>query len=451
MQHIDKLILAAILFYVVVCIVLYFQSGRIVRYEVREGSLTSTNIYDAIILRDEIVFTSPSSGHINYYASEGSRVAKNDLVYLIDETGKLSEQMETSLAENNTLSKRQLDTLKSDLSGFAQRFSPDDFDRVYDFKNTLSNAIKKLANANMLQAVQDMNASFSKDLKYIYSAKSGIVTYWIDGYEQLKPQDLNADLFDQKKYQKNQILSNSLIAKGDPAYKVTSDEHWSIVIPVEENRGKKLADEGFIEVRFLKNHNKSWGETKLHYDKEGNCYLQLTFTNSMVAFADQRFLEVELLIEDETGLKIPVSSVVQKEFFLIPERFIYGSSSSGKKYILKQTYLENGSTSMERIDVDVYSYDSDTKEYYLDGTFLSPGNLLLKEDGQETFAVSKKATLVGVYHMNKGYADFKQIHILYQNDEYAIVKSDTKYGLTVYDYIVLDASSVSDDQFLNEK
>ena len=52
--------------------------------------------------------------------------------------------------------------------------------------------------------------------------------------------------------------------------------------------------------------------------------------------------------------------------------------------------------------------------------------------------------------MNKGYADFKQINILYQNDEYAIVKSNTKYGLNVYDYIVLNADTVSDDQFINQ-
>ena len=67
-----------------------------------------------------------------------------------------------------------------------------------------------------------------------------------------------------------------------------------------------------------------------------------------------------------------------------------------------------------------------------------------------TYTVGKRATLIGVYNMNKGYADFKQINILYQNDEYAIVNSNTRYGLSVYDYIVLDASSVSDDQFINQ-
>ena len=60
-------------------------------------------------------------------------------------------------------------------------------------------------------------------------------------------------------------------------------------------------------------------------------------------------------------------------------------------------------------------------------------------------AVSRSGKLTGVYNMNKGYADFKQITKLDENDEYAIVSSNTKYGLTVYDRIVLDASSVKND------
>ena len=98
----------------------------------------------------------------------------------------------------------------------------------------------------------------------------------------------------------------------------------------------------------------------------------------------------------------------------------------------------------------MYSYNEETQEYYLDASILNPGDVLIKLDSQETYTVSKRATLIGVYNMNKGYADFKQIHILYQNDEYAIVKANTKYGLNVYDYIVLDAKAVRDDQFINE-
>lgn len=115
---------------------------------------------------------------------------------------------------------------------------------------------------------------------------------------------------------------------------------------------------------------------------------------------------------------------------------------------MRQCYLEDGTISSEQLEVEVYNYSSETKEYYLDSSLLNAGDILYKLDGQETYVVSKRAMLTGVYNMNKGYADFKQINILYQNDEYAIVKSNTKYGLNVYDYIVLDAAAVKDDQFI---
>ena len=56
---------------------------------------------------------------------------------------------------------------------------------------------------------------------------------------------------------------------------------------------------------------------------------------------------------------------------------------------------------------------------------------------------------MGVYNKNKGYADFKQIQILYQNEEYSIIRSNTEYGLIEYDYIVLDAETVDENEFFN--
>ena len=88
--------------------------------------------------------------------------------------------------------------------------------------------------------------------------------------------------------------------------------------------------------------------------------------------------------------------------------------------------------------------------YYLDDSSLTLGSRLLLEDSPETYVISEKASLTGVYNMNKGYADFKQITVKQQNESYAIVESNTQYGLNVYDYIVLNASAVSEDDFLYE-
>ena len=74
----------------------------------------------------------------------------------------------------------------------------------------------------------------------------------------------------------------------------------------------------------------------------------------------------------------------------------------------------------------------------------------MKPESTEKFAISKTGSLTGVYNINKGYADFKQVNVLYENEEYSIVRSNTVYGLNVYDHIVLDASLVNDNQFIYE-
>ena len=55
---------------------------------------------------------------------------------------------------------------------------------------------------------------------------------------------------------------------------------------------------------------------------------------------------------------------------------------------------------------------------------------------------------VTVYNVNKGYAVFKQIDILYQSKEYTIVKTGTSYGISLYDHIALDGAKINEDDLL---
>lgn len=443
------IIFSVIFIYVVVCVIIYFQTSHIVRYEVQEGSLSTNNLYRGVVIRNETVVHTTSTGYVNFCAREGERVAKNDLVYVVDETGQLSQELESLNLGENSLSKKSLAEFRSELVAFAHDFDRVNYDAVYDFKYSLKNTVLKLANENILKSINNLGAINA--VNYSYAPKTGVVACWTDGYENLQAQDVTEAIFENEKkdYKKKQNISNTLLEAGDAVYKLSTDEDWSIVIPIDTERGAKLQEEGYVKVRFLKNQYESWGQTKLLINRDGKSYLQLSFTNSMITFLSDRFLDVELIVEDEVGLKIPLSSIVQKDFFLIPEEFVIPGGTNGGDSIVRQCYLEDGTISSEIVEISVYNFDNETKEYYLDSSMLNPGDILYKLNSQETYTVSRRATLVGVYNMNKGYADFKQINILYQNDEYAIVKSNTRYGLSVYDYIVLNAGSVKDDQLIN--
>lgn len=448
--NIGMIIFGAVFVYVVICVVMYFRTGHIVRYEVQEGSLAANTIYRAIALREETVVNTDTAGYVNYYAREGGRVAKGDLVFTVDETGRLNEYLESISLGENTLSARELAEFRSEIVNFMHGFDPMHFDSVYDFKYSIKGTVLKLANDNMMKNISDINGSseLTDLVNFCRAPETGIVSYWTDGYEELTAAEITPEIMDEEKYKKTQLVGTDLIAVGDKAYKLSTDENWSVVFPVDAQVGAELETEEYIKVRFLKNQYESWGAAKLFHNGD-NTYLELTFTNSMISFVSDRFLDIELILNEKTGLKIPNSSIVEKEFFLVPEEYIT-KGDKGKDGVIRQSYLEDGTLSSEFVETDIYNYDAENKEYYLDTVTLGIGNILIQPESQSTYTVSRRATLIGVYNMNKGYVDFSQINILYQNEEYSIVQSNTRYGLNVYDYIVLNADMVSDDQFLVE-
>lgn len=444
------MVFAVILVYVVICVVMYFRTDHIVRYSVQEGSLTSNSIYKGIALRQEQVVTGQDAGYVNYFAREGERTAVGDLVYTVDETGRLSDYIKAGSNGENSLSDSDLSQIKTDITSFVHGFDRKQFDEVYNFRHNMESMAVKLANYNILENADALNdASGTVLINYRNAVNSGIVLYSTDGYENLKLEDMTAELFDEENYERNYLVNNGLVAAGDPVYKLVTGEDWSIVIQVDKSVADRLVQkEKYVEVRFLKNQYTAWGQAAEYTNEAGDTFVSLTFTNSMITFCTDRFLDVELLLDEETGLKIPNSAIVTKEFFIVPKSYVTKGGPNGNDGVLLETYNEEGEAITQFVETEIYE-ETET-EYYLDDYTLRAGNYIVMPETGEKFAVGKTGSLKGVYNINKGYADFKQISILYDNDEYSVVKSNTNYGLNVYDYIVLNADMVKDNQFIYE-
>jgi hypothetical protein len=87
--------------------------------------------------------------------------------------------------------------------------------------------------------------------------------------------------------------------------------------------------------------------------------------------------------------------------------------------------------------------------YYIDSEYFTKGDEVIHPDSGETYTIgTDTAELSGVYNVNKGYAVFKQIEIIYQNEDYTIVKTGTDYGISLYDRIVLQGDKVKENDVL---
>ena len=110
----------------------------------------------------------------------------------------------------------------------------------------------------MLQSIENgNNGSAANIVNFCYAPTTGIVAYWTDGYENLTVEGVTQEVFDNKNYEKKQMLGNELMAVGDPVYKLSTEENWSVVIPIDAERGAEIQQEDYVKVRFLKNQYES--------------------------------------------------------------------------------------------------------------------------------------------------------------------------------------------------
>lgn len=440
------LVIFSVLFiYIVVIVVSYFRSEHITPYEVSQGSLAVNNMYEGIALREEVVVESPYSGYVNYYARESEKVNNGAMIFTVDSTGKLSDLIKDSEG-TGTLSDEDMEEIRADISDFSSGFDPKRYRSTYDFKYSIEGIALKLANYKMLSNIENIfSTSYSDSIDFGYAPKAGVLVYSTDGYEEITPETMTEDLMKHEEYEKKQFHSNDLIAEGDPAYKLITSENWSIMIEIDEEKATELADESYMNVRFLKNNYTSWAQVSI-LRQNGTIYAVLDFNNSMITFATDRILEIELLSNESTGLKIPNSAIVERSFFLIPESYMTEGGNSDIGGFMRETYMEDGTITTQFVDATIYNIQNG--ECYVDENVFHAGDNIVMPETGERYPVSKQASLIGVYNINKGYADFKQITILAQNDEYAIVKSNTDYGLSVYDHIVLKGDTVTENDFI---
>lgn len=445
MNRIELAIFGAMTIYIIAVLISYMKVEPIQGYEIQMGSLSVAKTYTGIAIREEELLKSPYTGYINYFVREGERVSSRDTVYSVDESGKLASLLESGDTGEASYTDEELAEFRSEVIQYDRGFDSKEFNSVYDFKYSIEGSVMKLVNVNMYENLQTLNQSSLGGMVALCTAgQTGYVVYSTDGYETLTPEQITAEVFDQSAYEKTRVNNNDLIEKNATVGKLVTNENWSLMIPVDESRAAEMEEAEYVEVKFIKTQETSWGQVVIHRLADG-IYAELIFNNSCVSFCTDRYIDIELVVNEKQGLKIPNSAIAEKEFFIIPADYMTKGGPNGNYGVLKEKADENGNLVNEFVETNVYS--SDEEEFYIDSSDLEIGNYICKMDSTEKMAISRTGTLTGVYNMNKGYADFKQITILAQNDEYSIVSSNTQYGLTVYDRIVLDAASVSNNEF----
>lgn len=436
--NIGLVIFGVIFIYLLVTVLMYLTENHVSAYEVREGSILRDNSYTGFILRNEMVVQAEADGYVSYFANEGSKVGAKTRVYTL--SNRELDFGDSSDEESGKLSPEEQSAVLSQIQSFSEGFREEQFQDVYTLKNNIMNILKSRSNENR-QAQLDLMVQQEKDGIQIYTAASdGIVIYSTDGYESTQIDDITEDIFTKSDYEKKSLKNNEKIKAGDPVYKLIKDDKWSVVIKLEKSTADELRDSENVKIRFSKDQEITTADFSIHNIENMN-YGILTFDTAMIRYAGERYLDLELILEDESGLKIPKSSVTTKNFYMIPEDYLTLGGDSQETGVL----IETEGKQPKFCKVNVYDRDEESGMVYLNIAAFDGETTLVKPDSSDTCVMNKTKKIKGVYNINKGYAVFKQIRILCESDDYYIVESGSDYGLFNYDHIALDGDSIKEN------
>lgn len=445
---------------------------------VKMGTLDTSNHFEGIIFRNEKVVYSEEAGNVRYVIAEGEKVKKEGTVYvLVDEknlvtTTSEKEKVDTEIynnAENDAVISNNQDArynleqeVKSRFEDFYNNRYENSTSYIYTLRSQLDSSVtnrtnlyaieQEKKNQELVALKEEIETDLSNYQKGKAAADSGIISYRMDGNETENIQD-TIDTLTYETYNKIRrtasisTLGQSEISSGDPIYKVILNNEWYIVTYVDA----KEAEAYTVNQTYAINFDELGGQIvnfKLDAKKEEKTRVKLVFktSNQINDFLDTRTVDFSIGEKATSGLKIPNQAIVEQNLIKIPTQFC--TDIEGKTTV----YRKKGEIT-ETIELNVQYTQNDMqyiRQDLTDVNNIQVNDILINQEDGTIYQVSEVETKQGVYVINNKVAKFKEIEILVQSDDYAIIKYTGKSQLKEMDKIISNPKSIKIDQLIDD-
>lgn len=438
-EHIGALIFLLIFAYLVINLYIYLTREQTSIYEVTSVELAQDTVYRGIVVRSEELVEAGHTGHINYYVGDNRRAARNGVVFTIDSGSEIYSELRAGF-EEFSLTDEEIYGVKAMITRYMSSYDSFNIAWISEFQSELGETVSDYVNDNMIVSMEELrNSGVSRSSFYVCkTGVSGVVSYNYDSLNGITYPEITGEMFAKDyPYSVSRIKNGSLVDASEYAYRICDDETWSIVCKVDQDFYVSRLESDKATV-FI-------GDSitplpcSLKTRQSGSDYLAcLTFDSYMSQYMNDRFLNVRFASEEQAGLKIPVSSIVSKAYYLVPVNCFAREDGYGGYVLRVLMYGDDGEALGYRC-VYPSRYFSDGYYAYIDSGLLKEGDIVLDPETGSQIRVSTVNYLEGVYCVNKGYYQFVRIDKLRQNSEFAIISPDTVYGIRCFDHIALEA------------
>lgn len=448
--NVGTIIFGIIFIYIIIRVVISMHGESLSIYEV-QNSYIDTNINaNALIVRQEMLVNSDSSGYVSYYVRDGEKIGKNRTVYTIDETGSVYDKIKDSNSDGLSMSNEGFKEIRTRISNFENYFNYSDFSDVYNFRYDIENAVLELTNEALIDQLTSLDGSTTNVSTYkkVNSTEAGIITYYKDGYENFNIESFKASDVSSSNYKKTTLKTGEIINAGDPVYKLITSENWNLIVPLSSKEYDAIKDKESLRIN-IHNSSKNVVCPVTYTTVDGDNYAILSLDQQMVNYINDRFIDIVIIMEQNNGLKIPNTAITTKNVYKLPVDYLSNGSDSTEKNLINVKQLDDkGEVTLKQTVANIYKVDD--KYCYIDPNDFASDAVIVNVETNETLSLSNasKEELKGVYCVNQGIADFRYIEIQYQDDEYTIVSDNVPYSISWYDRIILNQTLVKENQII---
>lgn len=294
---------------------------------------------EGIIIKKETVYKAEGSGQLNLLMNEGEKIPvgvevanisllndnsqiKQELVEIDQRIEMLSKpglSSDKDVQEDNNLesyNNQLIEKIQKDVNSdnfINIHIDKEEIRTKQDFLNNDSNLLNQSLESLKAKRETYIKQISSNNIRY-YSGVSGILSYVIDGYEEiLLPVDFENYTYDELIFEEvsseNDVTSKSDVLAGKPIFKIIKSYEWYIAIKIVDKKDVSDYDVGQPILIELDNDTELNGKI-INKNVTGNkVVLIVKNTDYLHNIYNQRFNNIEIVKSKKEGFRIPTSTI----------------------------------------------------------------------------------------------------------------------------------------------
>ena len=342
-------------------------------FTIEEGTLYSEETDIGYVIRDEVVIQGENyKNGMEKIKAEGERVAVNEAVFryytknedslkekIAELDTKIQETMQNQTQTENGLLKADMISLETQIEQKLLEISSiNDTTKLEEYKKEINELITKKANiagelspqGSYLKELIEERKKYENDLnsgaEYVNSSKSGVVSYKVDGLENvLKPtEECFATLT--KEYLENlDLKTGKIVPTNEESGKIIDNTYCYIATISNTEEAKNAEVGGKVKVR-LPNGSEVSAEITYVLQEDNDRVLILKMEKGVEELISYRKISFDLIWWSENGLKVPNQAIVKENdlAYVVRNRAGYLNKllvkvkKEGEKYSIVEPY-----------------------------------------------------------------------------------------------------------------